>query len=228
METRVEKLMKLSQLVMDNTISYKVDFIGSIAINDRPYFNVYRRYNSQYNIIVEDVNGDIYLQQDYNIRQSMKKILCLNDTDTKNMRSKKVYSYRHNGEIPSSSNDVLDMNWTTVNSVYCAVLIDVTGIFKDNVTDANTLEVADILVSMSKYDTKKTLSDQFKENNIKQECVCSMNTDMDEEYLSDIEDNLSTDNNIYDTYDTYDTHNKISMDNYIELRSGLLVPKKHS
>ena len=82
---RNQYLMSLSQLVVGGEITWKLDQIASIYINGKSYFNVFRRYNSEYNIVIEAAGGDVYLHRDIDIRMSLKRILYLNDKSSNNM-----------------------------------------------------------------------------------------------------------------------------------------------
>ncbi len=123
------QLKELSQMVICGQITYKLDHIASIYINNRYYFNVFRRYNSPYNIIIKDNNNDIYLHQDYTIRSSLKNILCLPEYMSNSIYSLNVTSYKHNGEAPRLSTDISDLRWTDIHAKYAAVVINFGGIF---------------------------------------------------------------------------------------------------
>ena len=128
---RNDRLNELSQIIIDGVITYKLDHIATVFINDRHYFNVFRRYNSVYNIVVEDNNTDIYLHQDYTVRKSLQSIMCLSDYDTANINTWGATSYKHNGPVPSMSVDIADMRWTEIHSNYQAVSVNFGGLFDD-------------------------------------------------------------------------------------------------
>jgi hypothetical protein len=132
-EMRASKLNNLCQMVINDTIVYKWDHIATIYINARMYFNVFRRYNSPYNIMIEDSNYDIYLHQDHTIRTSLKTILMLSDADAQNMYTHVAYSYKHAGPVPSLSKDLADMRWTELQANYQSVSVDFCGIFNEYV-----------------------------------------------------------------------------------------------
>lgn len=129
MSLRENNLMKLSTLVIDGQITHKLDYIATININDRQYFTVFRRYNSPYNIVIEDYNQDIYFHQDHTVRTSLKTILCLTDYITSNIFTRNATSYKHNGPVPSILYDIADMRWSELQSQYQAVNINFGGIF---------------------------------------------------------------------------------------------------
>ena len=117
-------LIERSLMVINGKIMYKFDHIASIYIDGRYYFNVFRRYNSDYNIMIQDYNGDIYLHQDFTIKDSIDTILCL----TSNIYTIEATSYLHNGPIPSL--EISNMRWTEVHNKYQTVYVNFGGIFK--------------------------------------------------------------------------------------------------
>jgi hypothetical protein len=139
MSQRNERLIDLSKMAIDGTIAHKIDHIATVNINGRHYFNVFRRYNSPYNIVIEDNNTDIYLHQDNTIRESLQTVLCLPDWETDNIYTWNATSYRHNGPIPSISHDIADMRWTEVHSRFYAINVNFGGIFNDYHTTHNTV-----------------------------------------------------------------------------------------
>lgn len=126
---RNERLAEISKMVINGEITYKLDQIATIYINDRHYFNVFRRYNSPYNIVIEDNNTDIYFHQDRTVRTSLKNILCLPDCESSNMYTWNAISYQHNGPVPNMSIDIADMRWTEIQAQYQAVNVNFSGIF---------------------------------------------------------------------------------------------------
>lgn len=130
-QIRNERLIDLSKMIINGEITYKIDHIATIHINGRHYFNVFRRYNSPYNIVIEDNNTDIYLHQDYTIRKSLQTVLCLPEYEAANIYTWNAVSYKHNGPIPSISHDIADMRWTDVHSQYYGIDVNFGGIFQD-------------------------------------------------------------------------------------------------
>lgn len=116
----MNKLEELSLMVINGKIVCKFDHIATIYMNDRYYFNVFRRYNSDYNILIEDYNGDIYLHQDYTVKESISTILCVET----NIYTLEAISYKHNGPVPSVHPDIADMRWTEVHEKYQAVHVN--------------------------------------------------------------------------------------------------------
>jgi len=132
-DIRSHRLTQLSQMIVDGQITHKIDQIATIYINGRHYFNVFRRYNSAYNIVIEDSNNDIYLHQDYTVRKSLQTIMCLPDYDAANIYTWNATSFKHNGPVPSLTHDIADMRWTDIQGHYQAVSVNFGGIYYDYV-----------------------------------------------------------------------------------------------
>lgn len=128
-QDRNERLNQLSQMIINGEIIHKLDYIATININGRHYFNVFRRYNSPYNIVIEDNNSDIYLHQDYTIRKSLQTILCLSDYDASNIYTWNATSFKHNGPVPSVNKDIADMRWSDIHEKFQALSVNFGGIF---------------------------------------------------------------------------------------------------
>lgn len=101
-------------MVINGVIVFKFDHISTVYINDRKYFDVFRRYNSDYNIVIKDYNEDIYLHKDYIVNESINTILCANN----NIYTLDAISYKHNGPVPSLYPDIANMRWTEVHEKY--------------------------------------------------------------------------------------------------------------
>ena len=141
MSFNTDKLLELSQMIVCGQITYKLDHIATVYINCRYYFNVYRRYNSPYNIVIEDYNNDIYLHQDHTIRTSLKTILCLSEHMSNNIYTINATSYKHNGQIPSVSYDITDIHWTDIHTNYVSIILNIGGNFNDVQTPITQQEV---------------------------------------------------------------------------------------
>jgi hypothetical protein len=128
-DIRSVRLHDLAKMVVNGVVTTKLDHIATISINGRWYFNVYRRYNSPYNIVIEDRNLDMYLHGDYTVRQSLGAILCLPSWEASNIYTWAATSYMHNGPVPSMPCDIADMNWTEIQERYQAVNVNFGGIF---------------------------------------------------------------------------------------------------
>lgn len=117
---RNQRLAELAAMVVNGEQTYKLDHIATVHIDERFYFTVFRRYNSPYNIIVEDYNADFYLFQNERIRQTLANILCLSEAEEHQLTPQSVFSFKHNGPAPLGT-DVLDMGWVELQERFEAV-----------------------------------------------------------------------------------------------------------
>ena len=122
-----DRISQLSQMIVGGQVMYKFDHIAVIYIDGKHYFNVYRRYNSPYNIVVEDYNLDVHLHQDHTMRTSLKTVLCLSNETSTNMYMCCADSFKHNGPVLT---DILDMRWTEIQAQFQAVNVHLSGVFE--------------------------------------------------------------------------------------------------
>ena len=130
-EDRNETLLLLSQVVVNQTVQYKLDKVADIYINGLGYFTVFRRFNSVYEYIIESVNGDSYLHKNSKIRNSLKSILCLSDKQIGQMYSMYAFSYKHNENIEVTTTELADLTWSQVTKKYGAICVNFGGILLD-------------------------------------------------------------------------------------------------
>lgn len=128
---RAEQLNKLSETAVNGRIIHKIDLIGMVRICGVHYFNVYRRYNSVYEIVVEDSNGDFYVQRDNRLRYSIGKVLCLSEEQMNSMYTTELYSFRHGGTPPTSSPVPENMAWSEIHREWCGIEINLRGVLED-------------------------------------------------------------------------------------------------
>ena len=114
-------ILELSKNILHkNAIHYKVDLIAIIYINDNLQYNVYRRYNSDYNIIIHDIFDNITCQINDTIRNSLRDIGTESDTT----RVYYAVSLSHGMNI-CSDKDILDMTWIDIQSNFDIVKIHI-------------------------------------------------------------------------------------------------------
>ena len=118
----------MSQMMVNGCLVTKSDLIARISINSQHYFTVYRRYNSSYDILVEDYRGEVYAHKDYTVRQSMKNVLCITDSEADHILTDTVFSYKHGVQAPSSHRDIADMRWSEIQSLYQGIDVNFVGI----------------------------------------------------------------------------------------------------
>lgn len=105
----------------------KLDYVAHISIHGSGYFNVFRRYNSRYEFLVEDLNGDIHYHKDVTIRQSLQAILCL--TDEQMATAVIVYATGFKMQTPISL--AIDTHWSELHREHHGAMITVEGILED-------------------------------------------------------------------------------------------------
>jgi hypothetical protein len=126
MSTRQERLANLSKVIIDDQIVQKLDTIAMVNINGRHDFNIYRRYNSPYNIVIEDYNDDIHLYGNYTVRSTLQNLMCLSPTTVDNLYTFSATAFRNNGPIYQ---EPLDMTWLEIQEHYEGASIDIWGNF---------------------------------------------------------------------------------------------------
>jgi len=119
-------LNTLSEITLPNGhVTYKLDYLGSIRIYGKYYFNVWRRYNNVYEIVIEDFSGDFHYHKDYTIRESIQKILCLSNEQMEGIYTIEAISFKHHADV---SEEVTSMRWTEMEHRWYAMDLNVGGI----------------------------------------------------------------------------------------------------
>jgi len=124
---RMHRFKELSMMLINGQPVSKLDYVGHISIHGSGYFNVFRRYNSRYEFLVEDLNGDIHFHKDITIRQSLQAILCL--TDEQMATAVIVYATGFKMQTPISLS--IDTHWSELQREHHGAMITVEGILED-------------------------------------------------------------------------------------------------
>jgi hypothetical protein len=133
--TRNQKLQEISTFVVHGCPTFKLDFIGTISIHGRDYFNVFRRYNNVYEFVFEDYHGELHYHKDYTVIQSLQRLLCLSDEQMRGIHVLDVYSIKHSGD-PTISDSFLDMRWSAIQGTWYGLMMNLGGILDyDSVTN---------------------------------------------------------------------------------------------
>lgn len=128
---RDQQLASLSQCAVNGQIVHKIDLIAIIRVCGVHYFNVYRRYNSVYEIVIEDSRSDMFLQTNGSVRTSLQQVLCLSQQDGFRMYSQDLYSFRHGGVPPTSSPAFENMTWSQVQDQWACVDVNLRGVLEE-------------------------------------------------------------------------------------------------
>ena len=127
--SRAHTLDTISEIMMPNGhITRKLDFLGTIRVYGQHYFNVWRRYNNVYEIVIEDFTGDFHFHKDYTIRESIQKVLCLSDEQIHGLYTIDAISFKHCADV---SEDVTSMRWTEIEHRWYALDMNLGGILHD-------------------------------------------------------------------------------------------------
>ena len=126
---RSQRLSNLSLMFVNGKLLPKLDFLGTISIHGCEYFNVFRRYNNSYEIVLEDFYGDLHFHKDYTLRQSIQSVLCLSEEQMKNIHVLNMLSFKHQGEKVTS--ELVNMRWSEIQYRWYGMSLNLGGILKD-------------------------------------------------------------------------------------------------
>lgn len=127
--SRTHTLDTISEIILPNgRVTRKLDFLGTVSVYGQHYFNVWRRYNNVYEIVLEDFAGDFHFHKDYTIRESIQKVLCLSDEQIRGIYTIDAVSFKHRASI---SEDVTSMRWTEIEHRWYALDMNLGGILQD-------------------------------------------------------------------------------------------------
>lgn len=127
-EEQTQNLLNLSYVVINNSIQFKMDKIADVFIHGLPYFTVFRRYNSPYEIVLEDMKGETYLHKDQTVRESLQAVLCLSPQHAAQLYTTSAHSYKHHAPLCSLAFNLADLRWSELQDHYGAVFVDFGGI----------------------------------------------------------------------------------------------------
>jgi hypothetical protein len=135
---RMHRFKELSMMHINGQPVSKLDYVAHISIHGSGYFNVFRRYNSRYEFLVEDLNGDIHFHKDVTIRESLQAILCL--TDEQMVTAVIVYATGFKMRTPISLS--IHTHWSELHREHHGAMITVEGILEDYPHAATTLSTS--------------------------------------------------------------------------------------
>jgi len=128
---RNNALDAMCEISLNGYTTKKLDFLGTIHIYGVHYFNIFRRYNSVYEIVLEDFHGDFHFHKDYTIRQSLQSILCLSNEQMEGLYTRHATSFKHGSCPMTSMHDAPNMHWTELQQQWQAAALDFGGILED-------------------------------------------------------------------------------------------------
>jgi len=128
---RNNALDAMCEISLNGYTTKKLDFLGTIHIYGVHYFNVFRRYNSVYEIVLEDFHGDFHFHKDYTIRQSLQSILCLSNEQMEGIYTRYATSFKHGSCPMTSMHDAPNMHWSELQQQWQAAALDFGGILEE-------------------------------------------------------------------------------------------------
>ncbi len=121
MAYRTTQLNKFGEMIVDGNLIHKIDYIGSVHLISGKHFNVYRRYNSEYNIVLEDSNLNYLVQRNMTIRESIGCAMYLSEDEQESIQCVQAASVKHN--MPVSDPALCSLKWSEVQVIYTGITI---------------------------------------------------------------------------------------------------------
>jgi hypothetical protein len=118
---RIQRLNDISTIHVNGRIFQKLDLISVLTINSSYTFNVYRRYNSDYNIVVEDCYGNLSFHQDESLHSTLKNRCALSDVELSSVYVSYFYSFKHNSVLNYIPCSIFTMKWSEIQDSYSAM-----------------------------------------------------------------------------------------------------------
>ena len=97
-DRRNDVLHDLSLLSICGQSVHKLETLGTVFINNRKAYNVFRRFNSPYEILLESDDHTIHFHKNYYVLESLHRLL---GSQMEHLEVVAVYSYRHHGALVS-------------------------------------------------------------------------------------------------------------------------------
>jgi hypothetical protein len=97
-DRRNEVLHDLSLLSICGQSVHKLETLGTVFIDNRKAYNVFRRFNSPYEILLESDDHTIHFHKNYYVLESLHRLL---GSQMEHLEVVAVYSYRHHGALVS-------------------------------------------------------------------------------------------------------------------------------
>lgn len=119
--TRMQRLNEISTINANGRYFQKLDMISVLTINSSYTVNVYRRYNSEYNVVIEDCYGNLSFHQDESLYITLKNRYNLSDAELSSMYVSYFYSFKHNSVLNYIPCSIFTMKWSDIQDKYSAV-----------------------------------------------------------------------------------------------------------
>jgi hypothetical protein len=234
---RSQRLSNLSLMYVNGKAVPKLDFLGTISIHDCEYFNVFRRYNNSYDIVLEDMYGDLHFHKDYTLRQSIQTVLCLSEEQMKNIHVLNMFSFKHQSEQVTS--ELVSMRWSEIQYRWYGMSLNLGGILNEYHSPSISNTISNVPHALKKESQiayqfngvkRQRLSDRFAKMEAasqteeeEEEDVEEEEEDVEEEERMDPHDMTAIDED--DEEIEEDEEEEEEETDYLCLRSGMVYPK---
>jgi hypothetical protein len=123
--------VKMGETIVNNERIAKVDCIARIDMYGFWYFTIFRRYNSPYDILVEDIHKNIVLLERSSvatIRSIVQQLRGLTAHDATTIYIANNYSVEFGSSITDIAREALDMSLVEVQKQYSALYLNLEGV----------------------------------------------------------------------------------------------------
>jgi len=234
LEARNQELHARSQMMVYGRPTNKLDFLGTISIYNYEYFNVFRRYNNVYEIVVEDYNCDLHFIKNETLRETLEGILCLSEEQTKNLYIQSAFSFKHQAEIVITQ-DMVDMRWSDIQHLWGGLVLNMGGILEEfHLGRAPAYESPAPSVAAIPDAPRKARCISYQFNGAKRQRLSDRFAEMEETRMKD-EDGYDDEEEQEQEQEEQEQEEEEEEeqeeqeeqeDNYMELRSGTVYYKK--
>lgn len=129
--SRIQQLHRFAETAVNGEVIHKMNLVGMVRVCGVHSFNVYRRYNNVFEIVIEDCNGDFYLQRDQTLRDSIGDVMCLSNEQKYSMYTVDLFSFRHGGVPPVFDSAPENMTWSEIQQEWYAIDINLRGFLEE-------------------------------------------------------------------------------------------------
>ena len=150
--SRYETLQSLCEIVVNGQIVHKLDFLGTITIGGCQYFNVYRRYNNVYEIVLEDFYGDFHFHRDYTVAQSMQRVLCLSNDQIQGIYTEYGVAFKTQSPIHE---EMSMLHWSEIQHRWNGAEIHLGGILESYHTKYHVKQESDDMEEATQQETQQ-------------------------------------------------------------------------
>ncbi len=121
-----KRLTEMSAVVIDGVIVTRLDHLAYICIDNQLFINVYRRYNSPFDIVIVCNNNEIIAQTDGFVIDSVMNAFYLTQEQLSLIQCMTVHSMKYNMQLFDHS--ILNRKWSDIHQLYTSVSINMFGL----------------------------------------------------------------------------------------------------